>query len=65
MNVLMAPSRIRMIIDTDEEIRIAVKLAATKSGQSVSELVTSILRKALPDEVKDAKKYVPKKEKDQ
>jgi hypothetical protein len=53
--------RIRMIIDTEEEVRLAVKLAATAAGVSSSELVNSILRKALPNEIRDAKKYLPKR----
>ncbi len=61
MNVVMA-TRIRMIIDTEEEIRLAVKLAALKSGKGVSELVNDILRRALAAEIKDARKYTPEKE---
>jgi hypothetical protein len=57
---LMA-KRIRMIIDTDEEVRLAVRLAATKADIGISELVTEILRKALPLEISDAKRYLPKK----
>lgn len=57
---LMTPTRVRMIIDTDEEIRLAVRLAATKTDRSISELVNSILRKALADEIRDARKYLPK-----
>jgi len=53
--------RIRMIIDTEEEIRLAVKLAANAAGVSSSELVNSILRKALPSEIRDAKKYLPRR----
>lgn len=59
MNVVMA-ERIRMIIDTEEEIRLAVRLAATKANISVSELVNTILRDQLADEIKDARKYIPK-----
>lgn len=51
-------SRTRMIIDTEEEVRLAVKLAATKAGQGISEFVNSLLKKELPEEIKDAKKYV-------
>jgi hypothetical protein len=63
MSVDMA-ERIRMIIDTDEETRLAVRLAATKQGVSTSALVNSILRKALPSEIKDAKRYLPEKKGD-
>lgn len=60
MSVLMA-ERIRMIIDTEEHIRLAVKLAATKAGKSASDLVNEILAKALKDEIRDAQKYIPAK----
>lgn len=56
--------RIRMIIDTEEDIRLAVRLAATKLDISVSELVNKILRKALGGEIEDARKYLPKKKSD-
>jgi hypothetical protein len=52
--------RIRLIIDTDEEVRLAIRLAATKANMSTSELVNSVLRKALASEIEDAKKYTPK-----
>ncbi len=55
--------RIRIIIDTDEEVRLAVRLAATKADVSTSELVSTILRKALASEIEDARKYLPKKKK--
>jgi hypothetical protein len=55
--------RIRLIIDTEEEIRLAVRLAAVKADTSPSELVNSILRKALASEIEDAKRYMPKKKK--
>lgn len=58
--------RIRMIVDTEEEIRLAVHLAATRAGKSNSELVNDILRKALAAEIVDSRKYTPrKKPKDQ
>lgn len=60
MNAVMA-ERIRLIIDTDEEIRLAVKLAATKADLTTSELVNQILRARLAEEIRDAKKYLPKK----
>ncbi len=53
--------RIRIIIDTDEDVRLAVRLAATKADKTPSALVTEILRKALPVEIEDARKYLPKK----
>ncbi len=53
--------RIRIIIDTDDEVRLAVKLAATKQDVSVSELICNLVRAHLGPEIQDAKKYIPKK----
>lgn len=64
MNTSMA-ERIRLIIDTDEETRLAVRLAATAAGVSTSELVTTILKRALVEELKDARKYTAKRKKDE
>lgn len=63
MSVLMAEriERIRLIIDTDEDVRLAVRLAATKADVSPSEFVNGILRKALAAELRDARKYLPSK----
>lgn len=60
MNSIMA-ERIRIIIDTEEVIRLAVRLAATKADLTASQLINGILRKALAGEIADAKKYLPKK----
>lgn len=60
MNIVMA-DRIRIIIDTDEEVRLAVHMAATKADVSISELITSILRQHLAKEMAIAKEYVPSK----
>lgn len=57
--MLAVMPRIRLIIDTEEDVRVAVKLAALKANKSPSELVNDILRKALPQEIRDAKKYMP------
>ena len=60
MNAAMT-ERIRLIIDTEEEIRLAVRLAATKADISPSQLVNALLRKSLAAEIEDAKKYLPRK----
>lgn len=60
MSVCMA-ERIRLIIDTDEEVRLAVRLAATKAALSPSQVVNRILRQALAQEIRDAKKYTPER----
>jgi hypothetical protein len=57
--------RIRLIIDTEEEIRLAVRLAATKADVSPSELVNGILRKVLAAEIQDAKRYLPRRKKEE
>ncbi len=62
MSIDMA-ERIRIIIDTEEEVRLAVRLAATKADLTTSQLINGILRKALGAEIEDAKKYLPKKKK--
>ena len=56
--------RIRIIIDTEEEIRLAVRLAATRADLTASELINNILRKALIAEIEDARKYTSKKKKE-
>ena len=53
--------RIRIIIDADEEIRLAIKLAATRLDKSVSEVVCTLIKKAFPEEMRDAKRYAPKR----
>ncbi len=63
MSATMA-DRIRLIIDTDEAVRMAVRLASMKRSKSPSEVVNEILREALKAELMDAKKYVPKKPKE-
>lgn len=63
MFTTMAATRPRMIIDTSEDIRLAVKLAAGKEDVSISELINRILRKELANEIKIAREYSPKKAK--
>lgn len=60
MNALMG-KRIRLIVDLDEDVRLAVRLAATKADESASKIVSDILREALNSEIEDAKKYVPRR----
>ena len=56
--------RIRIIFDTEEEIRLAVRLAATKAGSTPSDVINAVLRKALSGEIQDARKYLPKKKRE-
>jgi hypothetical protein len=58
MSVCMA-TRIRLIIDTTEEIRLAVRLAATKANKSPSEIVNDLIRRTMAGEIKDARRYIP------
>ena len=62
MTATMA-ERTRMIIDTEEALRLAVKLRAMKDGCSTSEVVNKILRRELREELADTHKYLPKKPK--
>src|SRR5262249_53938206 len=55
---------VRLSVLTDDEIRLAVRLAATKADVTPSQLVNDILRQALADEIRDAKKYLPRKKKE-
>lgn len=62
MQSVMA-DRIRLIIETEEDVRLAVKLRCVRDDVSISELVNRILREALAEEIQDAKKYASKKAK--
>lgn len=56
---------IKMAIDTEEKIRLAVKLASTKAGLSPSELINNMLRKQLAKEITDAERYTPRRRDDE
>ena len=49
--------RIRLIVDTEEIIRLAVRLRGLRTGQDNSQVVTEILRKALAEEIAEASKF--------
>ncbi len=51
------PERIRLIIDTEEVIRAAVRLRALKTGKDNSEAVNDILREALASEIAEVRRY--------
>lgn len=55
--------RTRLVVDTNEAVRLAVKLAAAKQFTSTSELVTALLEKALPSEMAEARKHLAKHKK--
>jgi hypothetical protein len=63
MNVEMT-ERVRLIIDTEEEVRLAVRLAATKLGMSTSEWINALLRRELEEEIEVARRYTPDKGED-
>ena len=62
MHAVMA-ERIRLIIDTDEVNRLAVRLAAVKAGKSPSEIVNGLIRQHLAAEIRDARKYAVPRDK--
>jgi hypothetical protein len=53
--------RTRLIIDTEEDLRLAVHLAAGAAGMTKSQFVNAVLRKALANELKDVQKYLSKR----
>jgi hypothetical protein len=58
MSALMA-ERIRLIIDTEDVVRRAVRLRALKMGGDVtiSDVVNAVLREALAVEIAEVEKY--------
>jgi hypothetical protein len=57
IKALMA-KRMRLIIDTDQEVQLAVTMAANKAEIGKSEFVNAILRKVLAKEIELSKKYL-------
>ena len=51
MTVLMAtePKPVRLVVQTDEDLRAALKLEAAKRGLDMSEVADAILREQLAD----------------
>jgi hypothetical protein len=49
--------RTRLIIDTEDEIRLAVRLRALKTRQDNSAVVNAILREALAAEIAEVQSY--------
>lgn len=49
--------RTRLIIDTDDVVRLAVRLRALKTGMDNSDVVTEILKEALAAEIKEASNF--------
>lgn len=49
--------RIRLIIDTEEDFRLAVRLRAVKEDISPSEVINRLIAKHLAEELVDARKY--------
>lgn len=49
--------RIRLIIDTEEDLRLAVRLAGIKTDRSPSQVVNDLIREHLAAELADARKY--------
>lgn len=53
--------RPRLNIDAPDDVRLAMKLAAAKADKSVSELVLELIQQHYAAEIRDARKYLPKK----
>src|SRR5262245_56694835 len=51
--------RIRLVIDTEEIIRRAVRLRAARTGEDNSVLVNALLREAFAAEIKELEKLPP------
>ncbi len=65
--LLMESERVRMIFDTDEVVRRAVKIRAAAKGIKTSDVINLALKAFLPSELKQACKEVqdePKPKKD-
>jgi len=60
---VMGAKRVRLMIDTTEEIRLGVRLASMQRDKSPSEVINEILMRHLAEEIKDARKYAPRKPK--
>lgn len=54
--------RPRITIDVPEDVRLGLKLAAAKADKSVNEIILAILNREFASEIRDARKYVPKKQ---
>lgn len=57
MQAIMA-ERIRLIIDTDEVTRRAVRIRAARKGKTPSELLTELVREHYAREVKEAEQEI-------
>lgn len=61
MSVCMATKRPRISMDVPEEYRLAAKLICARRDMAVGELFMELLAEKYPAELKDARRYVPKK----
>lgn len=57
--------RPRITLDVPDDVRLAMKLAAAKADKSVTQLILEILNREFASEIKDARKYMPKKTADE
>lgn len=62
--VASVSKRPRITIDVPDDVRLAMKLAAAKADKSVNELILEILYREFAGEIRDARKYIPKKPQD-
>jgi predicted HicB family RNase H-like nuclease len=61
--MLVVMGRIRVYFDADEELKVALKVAAARQGVSVSALIETLLKREFPKEVEEARKSVRDREK--
>lgn len=52
--------RVRMIFDTDERIRRAVKIRAARTGATPSDVINEAIEKHLSDEIEEAEESIRK-----
>jgi plasmid stability protein len=61
--MLVVMGRIRVYFDADEELKVALKVAAARQGVSVSALIETLLRREFSKEVEEARKSVRDRDK--
>jgi hypothetical protein len=61
--MLVVMGRIRVYFDADEELKVALKVAAARQGVSVSALIENLLKREFSKEVEEARKSVRDREK--
>ena len=60
----MMTKRPRLNIDAPDDVRLAMKLVSARTDKSISELVLELIQREYAAEIRDARKYLPKKKHD-